>query len=178
MSESTFIDELRASAVLWREIGPSHIRTAEQLEKAADALEALEKERGKLRAILSAVMDVEKAEPTGDALDPTSWASAAKSVVAGSEHDRVREAMFQAHEALSSLRDEVLEAIEPFRLHRAWARLHSWPIDIAGDPCTPVLGEANGEAGIAGEVTVGDFDRIAALHERLSHAPSAEPTDG
>jgi len=54
----------------------------------------------KLRAILSAVMDVEKAEPTGDPYDPASWTSSAKSVVAGSEHDRVREQLMQAHALL------------------------------------------------------------------------------
>lgn len=66
---------------------------AKLLREAADRLR-------RQSALISAIMDIEKAEPDGDPYDPASWkASAAQFVVAGSEFDRVREAMWQAQGA-------------------------------------------------------------------------------
>lgn len=74
---------LRAEEIAYGAYKDDHERGMSRL------LGAAAHEITKLRAILGAVMDVEKAEPTGDPYDPASWASAAKSVVAGSEHERV-----------------------------------------------------------------------------------------
>jgi hypothetical protein len=107
------------------------------------------------------------------AMTPRLRALSAELEAAKRDADELREVIDVGYERSEVFREKVLEAVGPFAKHREWARLHEWPADIASDPMTPVLGAPGDEGAMHGEVTVGDFDRLADLAAKLKDGATA-----
>lgn len=89
----TLLDELRAEAAAYSAHADDHEQgMAKLLTRAGNEIQ-------KMRAVLTAVMNVETVEPTGDPYDPASWAAVGSYVVAGSEHDRIRNQLAREQDA-------------------------------------------------------------------------------
>ena len=158
-----------------------------------DRIEAQWQELRKLRAILGAVMDLEKLAPAGDPYDPTSWtATVAASVVAGKEHNRVCVERDAALARIASLERELADwrsrlAMQCGKTLAAMKALEPFA-KMATDIDESELGAALHDEGALlvlartwetpiGNPSVGDLRRAARVHASLSTATTQGDSD-